>query len=217
MSNFSAFEIPGKPPGTTVRFETQSQDPTTAVPVPSIAAANAPAINPPMDWGGHRLVRTTNHGDLTHKTPPRSGSASPVGGAAKAAAPEPDDSGDDRMVTDESGSASPVRSQLPFTQDLDSPVPEKRPKGVFRNSGEGGLYAAEKALIEQIIASAGPVVVGLDESEDRTDYTKFPRRKLAGTQFLKQRRQRSGKTEVSNSRKNWVLHKTAFASSRKCF
>ena len=122
MSNFSAFKIPGERPGKPVGFETQSQDPTTAVPVPSIAAVNAPAINPPMDWGGHRLVRTTNHGDLTHKTPPRSGSASPVGGAAaKAAAPEPNKSGSGSAVggaaAGAAGSVSPVRLGQPLTQD----------------------------------------------------------------------------------------------------
>ena len=180
----SGDDVPGGRPS--VWKETQESqeevvgNPATAVPVPSIAAEDAPPINTPRNWGGHPLVRTANHGDPLHRTPERS--ASPVGGAAAgAAAPEPGESEDDSMVTDKSGSASPVLSQLPFTQDLDSdsePVPKKTRKGAFRDSGEGGLYAMENAFIKQIIASAEPDFVGQD-SEDRTDYTIFTKNRMA--------------------------------------
>ena len=171
MSNIRPFGILGASPGRTITWvETQSQE----------EVVSAPPINTPRNWGGHPLVRTANHGDPLHRTPERS--ASPVGGAAAgAAAPEPGESEDDSMVTDKSGSASPVLSQLPFTQDLDSdsePVPKKTRKGAFRDSGEGGLYAMENAFIKQIIASAEPDFVGQD-SEDRTDYTIFTKNRMA--------------------------------------
>ena len=194
MSNIHDY-VPGEKPGRTITWVESQEE-----------VVSAPPINPPMNWGGHPLVRTTKHGDPNHHTPERS--VSPVGGAAAGAAPEPD-SGDDRMVTNKSGSASPVQLGQPCTQNecmelsqSQSGIPEKseepgparkRKKGAFQDSGEGGLYATEKALIEQIIASAGPVL-GWDESEDKIDYTTFPRRELARYAVLETEKTKNWKT-----------------------
>ena len=72
-------------------------------------------------WGGHPLVRTTKHGDPDHKTPP----GSPDGGAA-----------DDSMVTDKSGSGSPIGgpaagADQPYTQPEDESedeIPDEIPE-----------------------------------------------------------------------------------------
>tara|TARA_Y100000389_G_scaffold7065_2_gene6798 strand:+ start:83 stop:1090 length:1008 start_codon:yes stop_codon:yes gene_type:complete len=142
MSNIHDY-VPGEKPGRTITWVESQEE-----------VVSAPAINPPLNWGGHPLVRTTNHGDLSHKTPERS--ASPVGGAAGAAAPEPDESGDDSVVTDKSGSVSPVRLGQPFTQDIvysdDSVVVNSAPGSPQRNEGDTAeVLEGKSAKLRKIV------------------------------------------------------------------